>query len=349
MKTKNQIREIQKRIILKRWRRKQRRHNKCCTTNNTTTRTSSKKRIDLRMPKKLCLESNYKKTMAAIYAIRNAYETNGNGNQILLHLEDIKTMGVTESLLLAAEIYRWKYSKSVNLRPTKVKHWSNEVKALFKGFRLFDLLDIAADEIRLESSPERKYFNYKTDKTGDCRILMEFYNYLVKEIGYFSKEICQGIFEAILNVINHSCTDGECCDLMQKRWWLAAVYEPEDRILKMMVYDHGVGMTTTLPTDEYFIPILKLVLDNNKGKWIQKAITEGKSRTLLDHRGKGLPCIHDYIKNRSEGLYLKIISGDGLLHYDKNTDKFTPSNNSSKFKGTLVEWAIKISSRAGEQ
>ncbi len=296
--------------------------------------------ISFSMPSVFNIETNYTNTMNSIYDLRKLYSEEANDN-ILVKIEDIRDIGQTASLILAAELYRWKRTRSSRLKPNNVRLWSNEIKHIFKSFGLYSLLGIK-ERLRCGNRIRYQYFKYKTDTYATGKLLSDFYAYLVSKVGCFNKRIYDSLIEAVTNVVQHSCDD--TCDLdniVKNRWWLAAAYDTQEHILKIIVYDQGVGITKTLPKREGFLDLIK-GLGEDKGTWIKAAMEVGKSSTKLPYRGKGLSQILAYIKDYEEGIYLKIISGDGFLCYNKSEQNFQTSTNDLYFNGTLIEWAIRI-------
>lgn len=156
------------------------------------------------------------------------------------------------------------------------------------------------------------------------------------------KKIFRALSEAMLNV-HHHAYDGVKYQIGRKkdikgRWWLGGTFNSNDGILCFAMYDVGDGIPATMPRNyrtylEKFTPAAETLDDS---ELVYLATQRGKTSTLQGHRGRGIPDMHQIVKD-GHG-HMQILSGYGFYSFN--------GQSGHKFKlpmpcrGTLVVWNI---------
>ncbi|MGR3219044.1 MAG: hypothetical protein ACUZ8H_04405 [Candidatus Anammoxibacter sp.] len=121
-----------------------------------------------------------------------------------------------------------------------------------------------------------------------------------------------------------------------KKWYLMLIYDKQNRIVKFVFLDNGVGIPNTIKKRFYEqIPIFTKMFHDNA--LIHSALKgEGRTSTKQSHRGKGLPKIYRCATEKKEIKKLVIVSNYGYLDLS-NQDYY---DLKSKFNGTLYSWEM---------
>lgn len=156
------------------------------------------------------------------------------------------------------------------------------------------------------------------------------------------KKIFRALSEAMLNVHHHAYLGtkykiGRFKEI-KGRWWLGGSFFKKDETLYFVMYDIGSGIPSTMPRNyksylESFTPKGE-VLDDSE--LILLATQRGKSSTQKGHRGRGIPDMHQIVKD-GHG-HLQIVSGHGC--YSFNGSFGTKALLPIGCRGTLVIWTI---------
>ncbi len=155
-----------------------------------------------------------------------------------------------------------------------------------------------------------------------------------------------GMTEAVANSAEHayiaSREDG--VDLpTPKRWWMFS-RKFEDHML-VVICDLGIGIPRTLNMTwhEDLSSFLKTMTGKKREdhQLIKFALTVGKTRTNLKHRGKGLKDILKVVQQQKVGL-LRIYSNKGVYYADGSSGRIEASSSGQSIFGTLVQWVIPI-------
>ncbi|MCT4333721.1 hypothetical protein MU516_12680 [Paracoccus sp. YLB-12] len=142
--------------------------------------------------------------------------------------------------------------------------------------------------------------------------------------------------------------------LQPKRWWLAATLDPLTKNLSVVFYDQGVTIPNSIKRQDWFEGILafgrKLYGSKDEttswsdSRWIAAALEYGRSRTRLDHRGKGLPQLADILDLCADGS-LRIVSRKGCCYLRKDQKMIEEPPIRQPLMGTLIEWKLSLPER----
>jgi len=165
------------------------------------------------------------------------------------------------------------------------------------------------------------------------------------------KKIVVGVEEAMDNAVHHGYIETRGDRLSGnieadgRRWWLFA--EVLDNWLHVNFCDLGIGIPRSLPRrwKEEAGDIVRLTLSKGKKdvRMIRRSFEVGRSRTELEHRGKGLKNIA--AAARDLGGVLTIHSNAGCVRRDYRPERKQMNDVSHKLSimGTVVQWSIPLS------
>jgi len=148
-----------------------------------------------------------------------------------------------------------------------------------------------------------------------------------------SKSIYSTMIECMANTKNHAYERGG------GKWWLMAAYREHLKTVHFTFLDNGLTIPATIRKNlgEYLANIagtLLPVVQTQDYKLIESALKgDFRTKTGVSYRGKGLPKIYEYSKNRNiENLV--IISRNGYVDVANGAIR----DLGEKFFGTLLSW-----------
>lgn len=158
------------------------------------------------------------------------------------------------------------------------------------------------------------------------------------------------VSEGLTNIANWAYRENT--ELSLKRWWFAATVAPAKRLLTFVVYDQGVTIPGSLPHQRWYEDFITFVckLSGRPGRnvtsisdshWITAAIEYGRSRSRMDHRGKGLAQIAQLIDQCDDGS-LRIVSRRGSCYLAKGQPIIEERPTRNGLAGTLLEWHLRL-------
>jgi hypothetical protein len=161
-----------------------------------------------------------------------------------------------------------------------------------------------------------------------------------------------GVEEAMDNSVHHAYIElrgdrlsGKHEEADARRWWLFA--EVLDDWLHVNFCDLGIGIPRSLPKSwsEEAGDIVTLALTSAKKdvRMIKRAFEVGRTRTDLEHRGKGLKNIA--MAAQELGGVLTIHSNAGCIRKDFREGRLSLKSYTYKrsIMGTVIQWSIPLS------
>lgn len=160
------------------------------------------------------------------------------------------------------------------------------------------------------------------------------------------KELYSILIELMANTNNHASQS----DTPVYGWWLFAYPYENEKKVKFIFLDLGVGIFESLPVRQFMKsnPLIVLsqrpeVINYARGQEltnIYSALTSGKikSSTGLKERGKGIPIINDYSKSSNFGEFISI-SNDAYIDLKNES----VSAMSESLSGTFFFFSLKAS------
>jgi len=267
-----------------------------------------------------------------------------------IDLKSVRRISVPTAVVLAAELHRWSLSQKTNLRTRGVSGWSPRVRALLTGLGVFELLGVHIKQKKDDIAPEIVLLKLQSGVKRDGESVDKLQTWF-KAMGVVFDEkrfVFGALDEAILNCIDHGYLDtGEKprFPYAGHRWWATSCYDPVNDSLRFFVYDQGIGIPKSLPSNPNFWPSVLKSLKAFVGEAPQSSIIEsafeiGRSRTHLAERGKGLDKMREAIDKAGAG-YLRVISGQGDVSLGP-TGTLKKHDHDHHIGGTLVEWSIPV-------
>lgn len=302
------------------------------------------------LPKQFDLHQNTDETLQKINEFREAVNKK-NSKLRRLDFNEIKHIGSSSALMLAAEIDVWKSKISSGLF-AQHKTWDVQVKALLCEMGFFELLGMPRLENKGSMTKNTVFLKFisgqksEGDKAKDLREKIE------QVIGKLEQKIhlFEGLTEAFTNTKQHAYDENNL--KQHDKWWITASYKKDDKKLVVSMYDRGKSIPETMKTGKKW-----LFLDERKHKkdsvLIETAMEQSfkskgtRSATSKTHRGKGLKQMLGFIKNKGE---LTIISKKGYCVFVNTGDKLETRKRKElqySLQGTLIEWKINLLQRGG--
>lgn len=315
-------------------------------------------REHLCVPSNLCLRSNYEETVLFFKRLRDSVANFKPRKGLTVDFRTIDTMSPDASLILAAELDRWRRIHNIRLSPHKLNKWKKEIKYIFGQLGLFDLLGVPSTirDKYSEFDGKSKYIKFQSGNLSDGSLAEPLLCAVSEYLGSKMEEhlLYIGLSESMTNVVQHAYPRdvNYAYKTINDQWWLSGSYSASDNKLTIMFYDQGVGIPNTLPSWEMWDNILNFLHKfgfeaNHHGYLIRGALDVGKSRTKESHRGKGLKQLLALIEHNKSG-YLRILSGNGEFFTDE-TGSCVCAHHDNAVGGTFIEWNVKLLGDKNEQ
>lgn len=305
----------------------------------------------IRAPQVMSISKNYTEVAQFFQTLRKKTTELGSGDHLTVDFQTIKTLMPGAALILASELYRWQELNNIMLKPFKPQRWHFETVRLFNEMGLFDLLRTAKKhKVRPNKLPgPQTFFKFLTGSLSEGKLayrLMENMSPVIKSI-YNEQLLYVALSEAMTNVVQHAYNKESDVNHpnLKNRWWLSGSFNNDNRVMTVLLYDHGVGIPKTLPSKPFWSDIENFIKEKNykltnKGRLIQAAVEMGRSKTKLKHRGKGFRQILKFSTDSRFGK-LYIVSRDGEYLFNEDCDVITRSCP-VELGGTFIRWEIKL-------
>jgi anti-sigma regulatory factor (Ser/Thr protein kinase) len=306
------------------------------------------------VPRDLSLSRNYDDVMRLIWGIRKI-ALGGRKGRLYVDLNAIEYISPAATLLLVAEFDRWRRARRTRLRPRDVETMNPQVLYRLAEMGFFRILEVA-DHPRLEPSEDGVLVlefcsGVKSDAEAASRLSEQLLHISCGSLGGDELLLNDAIAEAMTNSVQHAYPETERPKYpwLEGTWWATGSYDSKRNILKVLVYDQGVGIPATLPRSRLWekiaerlsrVPVVREFVTEDAAL-IEAAIEEGRSATKADGRGLGLAEIVQLAEGRA-GSHLRIISGKGEILVESGQSITRKSHNIS-LGGTLVEISLSLS------
>ncbi len=310
-------------------------------------------------PKSLSLDNNFKETLLFFRELKelsnHILERQKYRKTTPIHysigLNDLRSISVRCAVIFAAEIDRLRRIAGDKLQYGGHIKDDNETISLLRQMGVFELISgkenaqykpkiaqghrVAIPLISGTICEERKFIEFETAVKGIFRT-------------YDNQFVYCGMVEAMVNVTNHAYLNAyqlkyPCPD---KRWWAAAVLDTDSSELKVIVFDQGHGIATTLPSSGFMETIEVIAgkllgrmtnyLDSPEEVLVNAALKFSNTRTRKDERGKGFKDIQEPIKDVA-GSRLRVTSGKAQVTLQSGCDTVSLPLD-AHIGGTLIEW-----------
>ena len=273
-----------------------------------------------------------------------------------ISFNNLKTISASAALVLTAEISRWDDYSTRKLLP-ETSGWDKDIYNKFKQLGYFDLFDnnptIPLKEEELLT--KIRLVKYIKGTSGDVPRRREVGQELEKIIGEKVPKwmfLSTGLQEAIVNVGHHAYPEKAKFNELDKYWYLTASFDQEANTIKIVFYDQGVGIPASLPSSSMKEQLLSWLsehfpsVDKHEDKVLLKAaVAVSRSRTQEPDRGKGIPDMLEFIRQKENG-YMSILSGKGLYKcaYNDGNEDIKSVGFNNPIEGTLIIWKVQLES-----
>jgi hypothetical protein len=158
-----------------------------------------------------------------------------------------------------------------------------------------------------------------------------------------------GMVEAMTNCVHHAYLKPRFSEFenrsREKRWWMFST--ERDGLLSMVFCDLGCGIPRTLVTRQpnLWQRLTSLGRDVADELAIKEAIEESRSRTNLEHRGKGLSQLVTAAQESVAGEMLLYSNGGA---YWQRGSTVTSIAYKESISATLVSWTVGLGAKNGK-
>ena len=320
--------------------------------------------LSLVLPESVDLEENYIPVMRLLHRIRYELQLPSHRRKNLyVDFKPIRFISLAGALVLAAELYRWeRQSGKGKLRAVDVSEWDPTVVNLLKDFGFFSLLNVEDDLAELNtrtSSRTLRYVQFKVGTKIDHEKIEELQNEIfqltnVSPSSGRKAQLFSSLVEAMLNVSNWAYPNTQHATRPIKHWWLSASFDEEKRILRVMIFDQGVGIPKTLVRSKreeiknFFADKMRQiglkVEDRNDEEMIEAAFEMSRSASGDTRRGYGLRDVARFIENAPYIGELKVRSNRGIYELKKSPEdtRVALRRLEMSIRGTLLEWSVHL-------
>lgn len=310
--------------------------------------------VDLLVPETLDLESTHAETTSFVQEIRGRVR---DGATVCLVFEKVKTIRLSALIFLLAQIHKMHLEHGKGC-VTGTYPRSRRIERQLAESGFFDLLRVRTPDTVVPSRVNR-YIRFKSDQVINASRISELRRELLREDlqmpGLIAKTVFRALSEAMTNVNHHAYAtkafSPESAGMaLRGRWWLFATLNVPNNVFVFAFYDTGVGIPKTLPRKYSWehirqaIHLLPGFLPDD-GQMIEAAMMLGRTRTDLDHRGKGLMDLVKLIDILGAGT-MRIYSRHGTYTYTPSSQR--QSNRAGFVEGTLIEWRLPIDKVLGQ-
>jgi hypothetical protein len=314
-----------------------------------------KKRVIINLPDKMNFAGFYEQTVLYLIAIRKlVYRDNAPKKAYKLasvNFDNLKSISTSAALVLTAELSRWDDTISKNLIPN-ISNWDPSIVKQLNELGFFDLFRTPPGLSSISGSNGLSLVKYIKGQCTDKNKPKELKKSIQELVGdNISKWtfLHSGLTEAITNVSHHAYPKSLKMSSDDKNWYLTGSFDASSKELKIAFYDQGIGIPRSLPASEVWEKVLSFLSPLPKmekklhATLLKAAVQIDRTSTEDTDRGKGLPDLLEFIKQRKNG-YLSILSLKGLYKYTisngKERIKTFPFEN--ELPGTLIIWSVNL-------
>lgn len=319
-------------------------------------------------PEILDFEENAENSIKYFMDIRSVK----SDDRIKIDLIPLKNISPACIVILAAEMNRHSMNAGKKFVVRDYNKWDNSVKFQLNQIGFFKYMRMGKKEIKKQDNikwlklSSYNNFNNVNDKIAELQtnILS-----LLQENSVDSTIISRlysVLYESLANTLEHAYPQNHKWTSENKMWWCTASYNKINNNLKIIVYDMGVTIPTSIK-NKYHIEDNRVIdiegketgilydkfvdLFNSHCKIIKDMIQKddsiynhGSSATKLANRGYGLYKMRDFIKEYFDNGKFSIISNKGCCAFVvKNGVEHIEYNDfTNALKGTLIEWDLFI-------
>ena len=304
--------------------------------------------LEIDVPKKLSLSTNYEEVMTFFERLREFAKP--FRHRIVLQFVTIESISPGATLMLAAELDRWRRRYDFRLRPLRFDKWNPAVRRHLYQMGLFELLGVppglAPAMGDLTSGPV-ELIRFRSGELADGALAAELRAAIEGVAGNISEELRSRLFEALTeamtNVGQHAYPeDGNyAAPPCGKRWWMSGFFDRVEGRIGVSFFDQGVGIPATLPRVNLWERVRGYLAEwsapvDDHSALIRAAVTARRTQAEESGRGHGLEDVRRFVDAGNDGR-LRILSGRGEYVYHRGGGEEV-FRHSSSIGGTLIQW-----------
>lgn len=303
--------------------------------------------IELNAPTNMRLSADKEEIFDFLHCIRKLSKT--KAKQKSINFSTISDLSPLCAMLLASEVHRLQLISGNKLRVLDADEWNPSVKQLLHDIGLFELVSVQNPLRLAETETEEKFIRIRSEK----EVRLEVIDRIEQEVSNIAVLLnCNpllygGIEEAVTNVTQwaYKGYDFDAKErVMENRWWFFASYNKNTGRITLMVYDHGLGIPSTLPISKWNEQIRKWLDDKGIKKYTDEKIIEAamkfpRSASGEEYRAKGLRKMKELLDRFDRGT-LMVLSGRGEYKIDSHGVNETIKLNKHSIGGTLIVWEV---------
>ena len=316
-------------------------------------------KVNITLPCNMNFSDDYEETTVYVTAIRKLAEVSTNSITKIygfVNFDNLSQISTSAALVLTAEISKWDDAVRNKVHP-RTEKWNEEIFKRFNDLGFFDLFSNHNIKQGTTATTETKDVNlvkYIKRDTGDAGVTELLKKTMTEIVGENIDKwtfLYNGLSEAITNVTHHAYPDKDHEESTDKNWYLTGSFTRSSKQLKIVFYDQGIGIPNSLPASKIWERVLDLAskisnssLSPRRDEVLLKAAVELERTSTGDSdRGKGLPDLLEFVKQRNDG-YLSILSQKGLYKYSLHNgkSKIKTERFSNPILGTLIIWCVKL-------
>ncbi len=287
----------------------------------------------LEAPENFSIFSNPEETLSFFSSIENRIEF---GDPIYFDMKNIENLSIDTIMYFLALIKRMKSSRVAYGFKGSVPSNRN-CRYLLESSGFFKYVDSGI--MRKDLSYESEVVQISNGQNADPSTAKNICNFTMLKLNRKRKNI-RSLYDMIIELMSNTKQHAYSNKYTIRDWYIFVSFISEKNSIRLIFLDTGEGIPTTVKRTGYeyikalvsSVPLISI--GANHTEYINSALKgELRSRTGEPHRGKGLPKIYSFHKNRYINN-LTIISNYGYFSKDRNDDM------EKELKGTLLYWEL---------
>jgi hypothetical protein len=310
---------------------------------------SAKVWLDLAVPETLDLVGGHDEVCAFVQQIKASLKAGNNVRLLFDQVQRIR-LGALTYMLGQMQKLRFEYGED---RLTGSYPKKAPVERLLSATGFYHLLKVKSRDGDSKQSRQSRYIRFRSDQKINAseitQVRDEILGQDLKMPPLIAKTVFRAVSEAMTNVNHHgydkkSFRSAQVAGILRGRWWMLATLNLTNNMFKLVFYDAGVGIPSTLPR-KYPLELIRQALallpgfQPDDGQMIAAAMALGRTRTELQNRGKGLLDLAKLIDIVGDGR-MRIYSRRGTLTYGAGEQ--SAMNEHGFLEGTLIEWDLPL-------
>jgi len=316
-------------------------------------------RFNISFPEVMSLSDNYAETIGPIQKMKEHGHSNHRKPVVIsLDMSNVRSVSAASLLVLNSEIDRLLARRWNNVRfvASKWENWLAMVVRQLERLGFFDLLEIPIDMNWPDEflGPQETLLpmiacdRLMPERVQNIRLRLE----SVAEFFDQGPQVYEAMIEATDNAVRHGYKLPELLlypPAMDSSWWATADYSPDHHLVRVLVFDQGVGIAATLDRWDKWELVRGYIQSvtgdqdffNDDAAMIEAALKVSRtSEAMGSGHGQGLRDILSPVEETGSGS-VRILSGRGGILYDK-AKGVQRIQLSSHIGGTLIEWTLPV-------